>query len=108
MNGPDHQLDDDRTRRNSARGRFEAGLAQVRADLAARGLGGRAKAEAARQARGALDQGLAIAKESKGIIAGTVAALGLWFLREPIGRAAGRLFNRKRRPSEVQDDQSSD
>lgn len=84
MNKAERQLDDARDLRDSARARFDARLAIVREDVAARGLGGRIADKAAEEARDALDEAIDIAKESKGIIAGTVAALALWFLRHPI------------------------
>ena len=68
------------------------GLAQVKADLAARGIGGRIKAKARDEAGKALDQGLAVARESKGIIAGTATMLGVWLLRKPLLSAARNLF----------------
>jgi len=88
----EQRLGEDRAVRRAARGLFDRRLAQVKADLAARGVGGRIKAKAQDQAFKALDQGLAVASESKGIIAGTVAALGLWFARKPLLSSLRRLF----------------
>lgn len=78
------QLEVARLARNAARAAFDARLAKVRGDLEARGVGGRIADKVGEDARQALDQALDVAKESKGVIAGTVAALALWFLRHPI------------------------
>lgn len=84
MNKAELQLDEARDLRNSARARFDARIAIVRADVEARSVGGRIADKAAEEARDAMEEALTIARESKGIIAGTIAALALWFLRNPI------------------------
>ena len=75
MNETERRLTDDRANRSAARGLFDARLAQVKADLAARSVPARIKAKATDEAAKGIEQGLAVAKESKGIIAGTTAAL---------------------------------
>lgn len=84
MNKAELQLEEARDLRNSARARLDARLAIVRADVEARSIGGRIADKAAEEARDAMEEALTIARESKGIIAGTIAALALWFLRNPI------------------------
>jgi hypothetical protein len=83
---------EDRALRNAARGVFDAGVGTVKADLAARSIGGRMADQATGQLRDVAGQAIDVAKESKGIIAGTFAALGLWKFREPLLAAAHRLF----------------
>lgn len=78
------QLVEARTARDAARGIFDARLDQVRRDLDARGLGGRVADRLGEDARFALDEAIDVATESKGIIAGTIAVLALWFMRHPI------------------------
>jgi hypothetical protein len=78
------QLDQARQARDSARAAFDARLGRLKSDLEARGVGGRIADKIGEEAHGALDQALDVAKESKGVIAGTAAALALWFLRHPI------------------------
>ena len=73
-----------RETRDAARGLFDARLGKVRGDLQARGVGGRIADKVGEEARDALDQALEVASESKGVIAGIVTALALWFLRHPI------------------------
>lgn len=84
MNKAERELEEARDLRDSARARLDARIAFVRADIEARSVGGRIADKAAEEARDALDEALAVAKESKGIIAGTIAALALWLLRNPI------------------------
>ena len=67
-----------------ARGAFDRRLAQVRADLAARGPGGRLADSVTAEARRSARQALAVAAESRAIVAGTTGLLALWFLRRPI------------------------
>ena len=90
MSKTEQRLSEDRANRSAARGLFDQKLAQVKADFAARGVGARVKAKAADQGKQALSQGLEVAKESKGIIAGVIAALALWFLRNPLLALAKR------------------
>lgn len=93
MSKSEQRLDEDRANRRAARGLFDQKLAQVKADFAARGVGARIKAKTADQGKAALAQGLDVAKESKGIIAGTIAALLLWFLRNPLLELTKRLLS---------------
>lgn len=81
-------LGDIRSARNAARARFDAGLTQVRADLEARGIGGRIADKAGDEIKQALGDAANVARESKGIIAGATAALTLWFLRGPLLKLA--------------------
>ena len=92
MNDPAARLVQDRVTREAALAAFTANLTQVKNDLEARGIGGRIADHASGQVRDAANQAVAVAKESKGIIAGTFAALGLWTFRKPLLAAAQRLF----------------
>lgn len=84
MSEAESRLAADKANRKAARGLFDRRLAQVRADLAARSVPGRIKAKATDELAKGIEQGVTIAKDSKGIIAGTVAALALWFFRKPL------------------------
>lgn len=74
----------ERALRDSARAKFDARLAGLRADIESRGVGGRIADSLAAQAKDTMDEAIAIANDNKGIVAGTLAALLLWFLRNPI------------------------
>lgn len=92
MSKAEDQLAEDRGRRGSARGLFDTRLAQVKADLAARSISGRVKAKAKADAFEALDTGLDVAKESKGIIAASVAGVLVWAFRAPLLKLTKDLF----------------
>jgi hypothetical protein len=77
--------------------RFQSRLLQVQEDLSARSVGGRIADRAAE----AVDQAVDVAKDSKGVIAGTIAALVLWFFRHPI-------MDRITRDREEQDDDTTE
>lgn len=99
MNPAEERLAADRANRAAARQLVDSRIAQVKADLAARSVGGRVADKAKSDALDLVDQGLAVAKESKGIIAGAVAALALWTFRDAVFRAASSLF----KPAAVQE-----
>ena len=80
----ERQLAEDRANRSAARGVFDANLAQVKGDLAARSVGGRIADQAVAETRAALTESVAIARESKSIIAATIGALLLWAFRAPL------------------------
>ncbi len=104
MSDPADRLAAERARRNQARGAFDTNLAQVKTDLAARGIGGRIADQAEAEVRGAVKEGLAVARESKGIIAASLAALGLWFFRVPLIALARRHLLKAADPAPVQED----
>ncbi|MGB7655823.1 MAG: hypothetical protein WBL74_10120 [Novosphingobium sp.] len=94
MSDSESRLAQDRASRAAARGLFDRRLTQVKADLSSRGIGGRIKAKAVQQGEEAVAQGLEIARENRGIIAATGAALALWFLRRPLIMLVGRFTRR--------------
>lgn len=96
------RLAEDRRNRNAARGLFDTRLGRVKADLAARPVPERIKAKAVDEAAKALDKGLDIAGQSKGVIAATIGALALWAFRKPLITAAQDWFGQG--PVQDQDD----
>jgi len=108
MNDAERRLTEDRSARNAARGLFDTRLGQVKADLAARSVPARIKARATDEAAKAVEQGVAIARESKGIIAGTAAALALWFFREPLLNWGKRLVTGGKDAVQTDDDNGSE
>jgi hypothetical protein len=73
-------LDLAKRNRNAAHRAVRLRLAQVQEDLAARGVGGRI----ADRAGEAVADAAEVANEHKAVVAGTLAALILWFLRRPL------------------------
>jgi hypothetical protein len=86
------RLAEDRALRNAARENFYSGWRSVTGDLEKRGIGQRVSDRALQEVRELADKTLAVAGESKGIIAGTVAAIMLWLFRGPIITWAEGLF----------------
>lgn len=86
-------LAQDRLARDSAHALFDHQLNQVKNDLSARGIGGRMLDTVTGQARDVIDQGIEVAQANKSVIAGTIAALALWFLRHPIIAQINRWRN---------------
>lgn len=82
----------DRANRSAARKLVDGGFAQVKSDLAARGVGGRIKDKLARDAEDTLATGIDVARQNKPVIAGTIGLLLVWFLRGPLGRLIKRAF----------------
>jgi hypothetical protein len=74
----------DKALRDNSKSSFDARLAQVKLDLEARGVAGRVADEVVGQAKIVFDEAADIAQEHPGVIGGTIAALVLWVLRNPI------------------------
>lgn len=97
---PAEQLKANRAIRDAAREDLETRLAQVKSDLEARGLGGRIADRISEEARETFTEALEIAEENKAVVAGTIGALGLWALRDPL---LGWLGNRQGNPEEAEE-----
>ena len=103
MTAAERRLSKDRAQRNAARHSFDADLAQVKADLSARGIGGRIKHGVIQKADEAVISAIAVANENKPIVAGTIALLLVWLFRNPLGKLLGRLFGHKPETDHVDD-----
>ena len=77
----------DRHLRDAARALVEADIANIRADLDARGIGGRVVDRIAGGASEVYEEAMEVAVDNKGVLAAIVGALLLWFAREPIREA---------------------
>jgi hypothetical protein len=80
MTEAERRIGEARRRRDAARAAFDGRVARLKPAS----LRGRAVETARSQALDALETGLDVARESKAIIAGVIAALALWFMRRPI------------------------
>lgn len=74
----------DKAARDASKHDFDERLAQVKLDLEARGVAGRVADEIADNARIVFDEAAGVAQDHPGIIGGTIAALMLWIMRNPI------------------------
>lgn len=90
--------------RNLAHASFKSDVDLVKSDLAARGVGGRIADKASDTATEAIAVAIEVADNNRVVIAGTIAALGVWFMRRPIIRLAGRAFGTRQKQDEDQDD----
>lgn len=86
MSEAENALLEDRANRNAARKVFEQRFNRVKCALEQRSIGGRMADTASARAAILAQDGLEVARESKGIIAATGAALAIWLLREPLRR----------------------
>ena len=86
------QLESDRATRDSAKAELESRLTQVREDLHARGIGGRVADRIVADATDMALEAADVAQAYKGVIAGTIAALILWFFRHPIIERVEKLL----------------
>ena len=82
----------DRANREAARRVFSTRLERIKADIDARGIGSRVAGTMVEEVSGAVDMGLDVARERKGLIAGTIGALLLWVFRQPLIAGAASLF----------------
>lgn len=81
------QVLENRHVRDAARALVDADVGNLRADLAAKGIGERAVDRITEGASELYAEALEVAAENKGILAGILAALLLWFARDPIREA---------------------
>lgn len=87
MSGRREQLLHDRHLRDAARALVEADIDNLRADLSIRSLGERAVDRIAEGASEVYDEAIEVAADNKGALAAIIAALVLWFARNPIREA---------------------
>lgn len=73
-----------RAARDAARARFDVGLEQVKRDIEMRSVGARIAGKVQSDAKAAGIYALDVMRDNKGVVGGTIAALGVWFFREPI------------------------
>lgn len=78
------QLEADRATRDAAKAAFDARYGAIKADMEQRGIAGRIIDDTMRQARDAFDEAVNVVESHPGVVGGTIAALVLWFLRNPI------------------------
>lgn len=83
------RLEQDLLARDAAKAIMLADLERVKADLSARGVGGRIADTISEEAAEMSEEVIALAEENKAVIGGVVAALVLWLSRGPIGRLLG-------------------
>ena len=78
------RLLEDRHVRDAARALVEADFQNLRADLSIKGIGERAVDRLTEGASEVYDEAIEVAADNKGALAAILAALVLWFARNPI------------------------
>lgn len=86
----------DRHMRDAARALVDADVANLRADLAFRGIGERALGRVVEGASEVYDEAMEVASDNKGALAAIVAALVLWFARNPIRETVEEFVDSRR------------
>lgn len=84
----EQRLSADRASRDAAWHAFNMRLERIRADVEARGIGSRLAGSVAEEVSGAVDVGLDVARERKGVVAGALAMVVFWIFRQPLIAAA--------------------
>lgn len=98
----------DRANRDAARRVFTTRLERIKADIEVRGIGSRVAGTMVEEVSGAVDMGLDVARERKGLIAGTIGALLLWIFRQPLIAGAASLFEHFAGENDAEDEDDSD
>lgn len=78
------QMLEDKYLRDSARALVEADIEHLKADLAFKGVGGRIIDRAKEGALDLYEEAVEVAEDNKGALAALVAAIAVWFARNPI------------------------
>lgn len=91
MSRLEEQLATDRAARDAARQAMDLRVSHLRAELDQRSVKGRLVDEALARAQAGADEALAVANDSRWVLAATVFALAAWVGRKPIGRTVRRI-----------------
>ena len=78
------QMLEDKYLRDSARALVEADIEHLKADLAFKGVGGRIVDRAKEGALDLYEEAIDVAEDNRGALAALVAAIVVWFARNPI------------------------
>lgn len=104
MSKASSELDADRAARNNARRRFDSRFGQAKQDMTPTAIGTRVTGNLKRQARDTFDDAVEIADENRTVVAGTLAALAIWFLRKPITSWLGGKLGNDGQEADIVDD----
>ncbi|MGJ0238483.1 hypothetical protein ACQEPB_08200 [Novosphingobium fluoreni] len=82
----------DKAARDTCKLNLDTRLAHVKQDLSVRGIGGRIADDVIDNAKLIFDEGVAVVEEHPAVVGGTIAAIVLWFLRNPIIDGLNRVL----------------
>ncbi len=80
----ERRLKEDRALRNAALELVKADVAHVRSELARKGLGSRLVGRMSDGAIDVFEEAVSVAENNRGTLATLIAAVGVWFMRNPI------------------------
>ncbi|AKM06916.1 hypothetical protein [Pelagerythrobacter marensis] len=84
MNNVERQMIEDRTLRDAALTLVKADVAHLQADLNARGIGARLLDRVSESASDVFEDATDLAGDNRGVLMALLAAVALWFLRNPL------------------------
>lgn len=96
MTAPRPELDAAREARNDARSTMDRRFSALKGGYANKGVGERVGEQVTGKIRDTVQDLGDVARESKGVIAGALGLLGLWFARRPILSLGGRWWSKLR------------
>ncbi|MBC2669396.1 hypothetical protein ACFOON_16525 [Novosphingobium piscinae] len=94
MNAPLDELAEARAAREATLGAVQERLSAIEAALAGQSVGARVRHDAVTRVKGAAEETIAVARESRWVVVGTAALLALWVLRAPLVRVGRSLATR--------------
>lgn len=86
-------IDETRAARNDARSRMDRRFSALKGGYADKGIGERVGEKVTGKIKGTAQDLGNVARESKGVIAGALGLLGLWFARRPIMSLGSRWWS---------------
>ncbi|MEO7247313.1 MAG: hypothetical protein ABIW31_02575 [Novosphingobium sp.] len=81
-----------RMERDAALSTVTSSYARLRGELAEKSIGRRVAEDVANKAKASAAEVVEIAVENKGVVAGTVGALAIWFARKPLAEHAVKAW----------------
>ncbi|MCJ2181830.1 hypothetical protein MTR62_03785 [Novosphingobium sp. 1949] len=84
MSASGRKVEELRAARDAARAAFDTHYNAIKADMEERGLAGRIVDESLEKVRAPFDEAVAVIESNPAVVAGTLGALVLWFLKTPI------------------------
>lgn len=94
MTDPASDAEGARAARNSAKVRMEQRFSALKGGYLKKGLGARIGDQLSDKVKGAAQGAVDVARDSKGVLAGTAGLLGLWLARRPLTSMGRKLWAR--------------
>lgn len=92
MSDPSADTEAARAERDMARSRMKQRFSSLKGGYAQKGFGARLGDQVSAKVSDVAAGAVEVARDSKGVIAGSAGLLGLWLARRPIAKLGGRLW----------------